>query len=166
MKRIVVAALLALAACQADRSAESGGSPQVASTADRVRDEAELLTSEEEARLTRQLATLEQRTRHQVGVATVRNLGGQSIEAFSLAYANRWALGRRGHDDGVVLLVAPADRKVRIEVGRGLESILTDEICASILRDHVTSRIAGGDYPGGIEAGVVAITERLEAPAP
>jgi len=159
---LAAGAMLALAACQADRSPESRNPPQAPREASRVRDEAGLMSPRQEAELDRRIAALEKATGHQLGVATVRSLGGQSIEAYSLAFANRWALGRRGHDDGVVLLVAPTERKVRIEVGTGLENRLTDEICGAILREHVLPPIVSGDLAGGIAAGVDAIIARLE----
>lgn len=128
----------------------------------RVVDVANVIPADREARLTARLAAFEARTRHQLVVVTVRSLSGQAVDLYTLTLANRWGIGRRGIDDGVVLLVAPIDRKVRIEVGRGLERTLTNARAAAILATDVLPRFRTGDMPGGIDAGVAAIIATLE----
>jgi uncharacterized protein len=143
-------------------NAGAGAAAQAPRLGSAVRDEADLLLPAQEARLTEIMHAAERRTHHQLGIATVTSLAGQDVDAYSLAFAERWALGRRGHDDGVMLLVAPNERKMRIEVGRGLEGVLTDEICAAILRDEVAPPFEKGDFARGIAAGVQAILARLD----
>ena len=120
----------------------------------RVVDAAEVLPPRTVARLTEATAVLERATRHQLAVATVPSLSGRTIEAYSLALARRWGLGRACVNDGVLLLVAPSERKVRIEVGYGLEKALPDEETARILQRDVLPAFRAGDVPGGIERGV------------
>ena len=122
-----------------------------------VTDAANLLTPAEEVTLSKRLAAFEARTGHQLVVVTVPTLNGQNVAKYSLALAIRWGIGRKGYNDGLMLLVAPNERKVRIEVGLGLERALPDALCAKILQDDVLPRFRDGDYPTGINAGVTAL---------
>ena len=90
-------------------------------------------------------------------------LQGSSIEAYATQLFNTWRLGRADKNNGVLLLVAPNERKVRIEVGYGLERRLTDEICALILQDDVLPHFRKGDFAGGVTQGVERIIRVLEA---
>ncbi len=94
-------------------------------------------------------------------VVTVRTLNGQDIADFTRTLANSWHIGRKGIDDGVVLLVAPAERKVRIAVGFGLEKQLTPEVCQEVIDSEVLPAFRRGNLPGGIEAGTEALVARL-----
>ncbi len=123
----------------------------------RVVDEARLLPPATAAALTDRLAAYERRTRHQLVVVTVTSLGGETIEAFTLALANRWGIGRKGADDGILLLVAPTECKTRIEVGRGLERRLTNARAATIIETRMLPPFRAGDFPRGIDGGVDAI---------
>jgi uncharacterized protein len=107
------------------------------------------------------LAELERTTKHQLVVATVPSLGGRDVANFSRDLANAWRIGRNGNNDGVVLLVAPNERKVRIAVGYGLEKALTHEVCQQIIDSSMLPHFRQGDLPGGIEAGVDALIARL-----
>lgn len=127
-----------------------------------VVDQAEVIPKGAEHQLNQKLATLQRRTQHQLVVATVASLQGYPINEFSLKLANSWGVGRRGYDDGVLLLVAPGERRVRIEVGYGLETTLTDLRCAAIIRDQILPRFRAGDISGGISAGADAIVARLD----
>ena len=131
-----------------------------------VVDQADILPPKAEARLNARLADLQRRTRHQLAIVTVPSLQGYSINDYSLRLGRAWGVGRRHYDDGVVLLVAPSEHKVRIEVGYGLEATLTDPRCAEIIRDRIVPRFKLNDLPGGIEAGADAIIARLNAAAP
>ncbi|MBJ7409930.1 MAG: TPM domain-containing protein, partial [Phenylobacterium sp.] len=94
----------------------------------RVVDNAEILSPAAEARLTQELATLEQQTAHQLVVATLPDLQGYEIEDYGYQLLRTWGVGRKEQDDGAILIVAPNQRKVRIEVGYGLEPVLTDAL--------------------------------------
>jgi uncharacterized protein len=127
----------------------------------RVVDQADLLSPADEAALTEQSAALERRTGHQFVIATVAGLGGHRIEDYSLRLANHWGIGRKGIDDGVVLLVAPRERKVRIEVGDGLEKTLTDAEAAHIIDTDVLPFFRKGEMAKGIVRGATAIATEL-----
>lgn len=130
----------------------------------RVVDAANLLTPEQEAALDAKLAALQQGSTRQLVVATVPDLQGLSIEDYGYQLGRHWGIGQAGANNGVVLIVAPNDRRVRIEVGYGLEGILTDALSSRIINDAITPRFREGDFPGGINAGVDAIIAQLQAP--
>jgi uncharacterized protein len=123
----------------------------------RVSDHAGMLTETERARIDEKLAALEAGTGAQVAVLTVVSLGGEPIEAYSLRVAETWRLGRKGRDDGVLLLVARDDRALRLEVGYGLEATLPDAVCRRIIDNVIVPQFRAGSYAAGIEAGVDAI---------
>ena len=127
----------------------------------RVTDAAHILDDTQNASLSRRLEELERQTGHQIVVVTVPTLGGQDVAAFTQTLGNAWGIGRAEHDDGVILLVAPNERKVRIAVGYGLEKTLPDAVCDEIINDRVLSRFRAGDLPGGIEAGARALIDLL-----
>ena len=127
----------------------------------RVVDEAAVLAPETEARLTRDLAALEQATGDQVVVATVRSLQGLSVEEFANRLFRHWQLGGAEEDNGALLLVAPNERKVRIEVGYGLEGVLTDAAASTVIQSLVLPRFRAGDLQGGVEAGARGLLELL-----
>lgn len=165
MRALLAAALIAIAACSGPPLSNVAAATQpptdpLANYAP-VTDLADILAPDREAALARQLEALERSTQHQLVVVTVTSLGGRNIDDFTRALGNRWGVGRRGHDDGVALLVAPAERKVRIEVGRGLEAALPNSLCARIIAETMIPRFGAGDLAGGIEAGVAALIERL-----
>jgi uncharacterized protein len=130
----------------------------------RVVDNADLLPAEHEIALTQRLEDLERTTSRQLVVATVPSLGGRSVEDYGFALGEAWKIGEANADNGAILLVAVADRRIRIEVGDGLEPILTDAMSSIIIRREIQPRFKAGDYPGGIDAGVNAILEQLRAP--
>ena len=101
----------------------------------RVNDVAGVLSNSTHAELESLLKAHEDSTSNQVVVLIVPGLEGESLEGYSIKVAETWKLGRRGKDNGVLLLVARDDRKVRIEVGRGLEGDLTDQLCGMIIHD-------------------------------
>jgi uncharacterized protein len=123
----------------------------------RVNDYAKLLTQERARALEAQLEKFEQETGHQVAVLTIPSLEGDSLEDFSIRVADSWKIGKKGFDNGAILLVARDDRRLRIEVGYGLEGVLPDAIASRIIREVITPRFRSGDYTGGIEAGVDSI---------
>lgn len=123
----------------------------------RVTDQTGTLTSEQRAGLEQRLAAFEQDKGSQVAVLIVATTEPETIEQYSIRVAEAWQLGRKDVDDGVLLLVAKDDRKLRIEVGYGLEGALPDAIAKRIIEEIITPRFRGGDFPGGIEAGVERI---------
>jgi len=141
-------------------AAASTSAPSVALTG-RVTDTAEILAPAQKARLSAKLEKLERETGHQMVVATVRTLGGQDIATFTRNLANAWGIGRKDYNDGVVLLVAPNERKARIAVGLGLEKALPDALCRQIMDEQMLPRFREGDLSAGIEAGVDALIARL-----
>ena len=113
-----------------------------------VSDEAHLLSTREKAALTARLIDLERTRGHQFVVVTVNSLNGQDIASYTRNLGNSWGIGRKDINDGVILLVAPTEKKVRIEVGLGLEQTLTDEKAATIIDHDIPPRFASGDMPG------------------
>ena len=162
------ALLLALAlvsgACdaQANRSDNRAASAPVAASG-RVVDRANLIPADDEAALEVSLAAVERDAGPQFVVVTVPSLGGRSIEDFGVALGRQWGIGHARRNDGVLLIVAPNERKVRIEVGYGLEASLKDERCAEIIQRDILPRFRESDFVGGIEAGAASIIERLRA---
>jgi uncharacterized protein len=122
-----------------------------------LNDYAGMLSPAASAGLEQQLADLEQTDSTQIVVLTIPTLGGESLEEFSIKVAEAWKIGNKGVDNGVILLVAKAERKVRIEVGRGLEGKLTDLLAGRIIRAEIAPRFKSGDFDGGITAGVNAL---------
>lgn len=108
---------------------------------------------------------LEAMTGHQYVVVTVPTLGGHSIEDYALRLGNFWRVGRKGINDGVLLIVAPNDRQVRIEVGRGLETVLTDAEAGSIIAGDMLPAFRAGWYADGIRKGTDSIVAELSTPA-
>lgn len=129
----------------------------------RVVDMADLLTPAQEDALVRRLAALERRTSDQLVIVTTRSLGGRSIEEYGLRLGNGWHVGQRGKDNGVLLIVAPHEHLTRIEVGFGLEAILTDARAHEIIRRDMLPQFRAGRWHAGIEAGTQAIVATLIA---
>ena len=132
----------------------------------RVNDYAGALGAEARARLERVLAEGEQATGAQVVIAVFPALEGESLEDFSIRLAERWRIGRKDLDDGAIVLVFLQDRKVRIEVGYGLEGAIPDIEASRIIREAVAPRFREGRYDAGLEAAARAIYARVESKAP
>ncbi len=130
----------------------------------RVVDQAELLSPAQEAELTQKLAALERASSRQLVVATVASLQDNPIEDYGYQLGRQWRIGQQGANNGVILLVAPTERRVRIEVGYGLEPILPDALSSQIIEQQILPRFRANDYPGGIMAGADAIIAQLQAP--
>jgi uncharacterized protein len=130
----------------------------------RVVDGASLLTPADEAELTQKLEALEQASSRQLVVATVPDLQGYPIEDYGYQLGRHWKLGQEGANNGAILLVAPNERRVRIEVGYGLEPIITDALSWQIINELILPRFKANDYPGGIKAGADALITQLGAP--
>ncbi|MBX3598742.1 MAG: YgcG family protein [Rhizobiaceae bacterium] len=127
----------------------------------RVVDNANLLDASAEQALSSELESFEKKSSDQIVVATIESLDGESIESFSNRLFRAWQLGQAGENNGVLLLVARDDRKMRIEVGYGLEGALTDLHSSLIIQDMVPY-FRNGDYAGGIAQAVDGIEKVLE----
>lgn len=120
----------------------------------RVVDNADILTPQQEAELTQKLAILEQQTTDQLVVVTLPTLNDYDIADYGYQLGRHWGIGQAEANNGALLIVAPNDRKVRIEVGYGLEGILTDAYSALTIQNHILPPFRNGDYYSGINAGV------------
>ena len=175
MRRLLKAVTFALAlfavACSNGQSsslskdrgpaANSGAAIPAVALTGRVTDAANILTRNQQAALSDKLERLEQRTKHQMVVVTVPTLHGRDVADFTKDLANAWGIGRKGHNDGVVLLVAPNEHKVRIAVGYGLEGLLTHDVCQQIIDRTIVPHFRQGDLGGGIQAGTDALIAKL-----
>src|SRR3954469_6162548 len=130
----------------------------------RVVDAADLLSPADEAALDAKLAGLERATSRQLVVATVPDLQGYPIEDYGYKLGRTWGIGQKGANNGLILLISKGDRRVRIEVGYGLEPVITDALSREMIRDGIAPAFKRGDYAGGINAGVDALIAQLQAP--
>ncbi len=156
MRLYWVALLISITALQHLRAAE------VPFLSGRVNDNAGILSSEVVSRLEASLKAFEDSTSNQVVVLTIPSLEGEVLEEYSYKVASTWKLGQKGKDNGVLLLVARDDRKVRIEVGSGLEGDLTDLESGLIIRHEIVPRFKDGDMDGGVTSGVQAIMDAIK----
>jgi uncharacterized protein len=135
----------------------------------RVNDFANVIDPATEAALDRDLDQLEQKTSSEIAVATVESLNGMSVEEYANKLFKEWGVGQAKQDNGVLVVVAPNEREMRIEVGYGLEGVLPDGLAGQVIRDDFTPRFKEGDYSGGIRNGVahlVAIVEKHQVLTP
>jgi uncharacterized protein len=153
---------LLLCACLAAAAALAADVPYLSG---RIVDNAEILGAGTKQKLTAQLKAHEAETTNQIAVLTVRSLEGESVESYAEQVFNAWKLGRKGKDNGVLVLVAPQERRMRIEVGYGLEGTLTDVAASRIVRNVMTPRFKEGNYDAGVEAGVQAVIGQLTGTA-
>jgi uncharacterized protein len=158
--RVCLLVVVCLAASVA--AADNGHGVDIPYLTGRVVDNANVIEATARGRIADYAKAHEQATTNQVVVLTVPTIGSSSIEDYAVRVFEAWKLGQKGKDNGVLIVVAPTDRKMRIEVGYGLESTLTDGQCGEIIRSVMTPRFKDGDYTGGIEEGVKAVVGRLE----
>jgi len=125
----------------------------------RVNDYAGMLSADGKRRIETLAKDLEDHDSTQVVVLTVHSLGGDTIEDFSIRVAERWKIGQKGFDNGVILVVARDERKVRIEVGYGLEGRMTDLVAGRIIRDRIVPEFRSGHFDQGVLQGVTAVAE-------
>jgi uncharacterized protein len=138
--------------------------PQFPALTGRVVDAANILSPEQEQEIDAKLAALETQSQRQLVVATLPDLQGYEISDYGYQLGRHWGLGDKQRNDGALLIVAPKERKVRIEVGYGLEGILTDALSSVIINQDIVPRFRAGDYPGGIAAGVDRLVAQLQLP--
>ncbi|WP_310030806.1 TPM domain-containing protein [Caulobacter rhizosphaerae] len=130
----------------------------------RVVDSANILSPAVEAELTTKLESLEKTTGRQLVVATVPSLQGYEIEDYGYQLGRTWGIGQKGTNTGALLIVAPTERKVRIEVGYGLEPVLTDALSSVIIQTAILPKFKAGDLEGGVVAGTDAVIAQLALP--
>lgn len=144
--------------------------PQFPPLTGRVIDQAGILSPAAKSKLTELLEEHERRTSNQVVVLTVNSLQGYDIADYGVRLGRAWQLGQRGRNNGAILIVAPRERLVRIEVGYGLEGDLPDARASAIIQQEIIPRFRAGDFEGGIVQGTIAILGSIEGtykgPAP
>lgn len=155
--------LLALMALAAALIAMPAGAQTFPKFTGFVVDDAGILPPEVQASLTQKLEALQRDTKRQLVVVTVKDLQGYPIEDYSNKLFRSWGIGLKDVNNGALFVIAPNDRKLRIEVGYGLEPFLTDALSSVIINNDVVPRFKAGDMPGGITAGTDAIITQLRA---
>lgn len=130
----------------------------------RVVDNANILSPATEQALTAKLDELETTTGRQLVVVTLPTLQGYEIEDYGYQLGRAWGIGDEKKDDGALLIVAPNDRKVRIEVGYGLEGVMTDALSSVIINTAIVPKFKAGDMEGGIVAGTDTLVQQLSLP--
>lgn len=130
--------------------------------AGRITDLAGVIDAATEEALDHRLDQLEQKTSSEIAVATVGSLNGMSVEEYANRLFKEWGVGQAKEDNGVLVLVVPNDREIRIEVGYGLEGVLPDGLAGQVIRDDFTPRFREGDYSGGIQNGVLRLVDIVE----
>jgi uncharacterized protein len=147
---ILIAAMLLEVLAPRDRSAS-------------VHDYANLLTAEQRASLEELFRSVDRQTTAELAVVTVPSLGGQSVDSYANGLFKEWGIGKQGVNNGVLLLVAPKDRRMKIEVGYGIEPLLTDSLCGEIADEFIVPHFKNEDYAGGIMAGAQQLASVLKA---
>ena len=130
--------------------------------AGRVNDNAGIMSEQAVTALEKTLKDFEHKTSCQVAVLTIKSLEGENIEQYSIKVAETWKLGQKGKDNGVLLLVSPGDRRMRIEVGYGLEGVLTDFVSGRIISGEIAPSFKKNNYDEGITNGINAIIKTIE----
>ena len=130
------------------------GSEWVPKLEDRITDTANVLSASDRRRLVEILARYEHETFHQIAVLTIPSLRGESIESFSFRVANSWAIGHKDFNDGILVTLAMKERKIRIELGLGMEKFITNATAQSIIETSMVPAFRKNDYAGGLESGL------------
>lgn len=157
----VFGALLTLAALLLPSTANAQTFPALTGP---VVDQANVIPDDAEARLTQKLLALKQQSGRELQVVTLSDLQGYDISDYGYQLGRKWGLGSAAKNDAAMLIVAPAEHRMRIEVGYGLEGTLTDGLSSLIISKVITPKFKTGDLPGGIEAGTDAIIQQLLLP--
>ncbi len=150
MKKLVIAFLLILIPCLTYAL-------DVPPLRAHVNDYAGMLSAEATQSLESELTAFEKTDSTQIVVLTIPSLEGENLEDFSIKVAEAWKIGQKGTDNGAILLLVKKERKIRIEVGRGLEGKLTDLVSGRIIRNEIVPRFKTGDFDGGVQQGVSSI---------
>jgi uncharacterized protein len=141
--------------------AEARAEPKFPELTGQIVDNAGLLSAEDRAAIEADLKALEGKSTDQLVVVTVPSLGGYEIEDYGYQLGRKWGIGQAGKNNGVLLIVAPKERKVRIEVGRGLEPIVTDLMSSLIIQNAILPEFRRGNFSGGIRAGTRDVKDVL-----
>ena len=160
---VTIVAILIAATTFLALSAFAQSKKPVPALSGRIVDQAVMMSAQGRAQLIAALEAHEQKTGNQIAVLTIPSLNGEVLEDYSLRVARKWALGQKDLNNGVLFLIAKNDRKMRIEVGYGLEGTLTDAISSFIIRQTVRPLFKQGLFNGGIVAGTGQVIEVLEA---
>jgi len=126
-----------------------------------VNDYANILSYETENKLSQLIGELERKTTSQIAVATIQTTSPLDIETYSVKLFEKWGIGQKGKDNGVLLLIAVNDRKMRIEVGYGLEGAIPDALAKIIITQYITPSFKEGDFNAGVSKGVIGITKLI-----
>ena len=161
MRRALPVAPLLLALALLASALAEAAEPTFPPLTGRVVDQAGLLSERDQAELEAALARFEQATTNQIVVATLDSLQGLPIEDYGYRLGRHWGIGQEGKDNGALLIVAPEEREVRIEVGYGLEGELTDALSRTIIETRILPHFRQGDFAAGIRAGVAAMIGAL-----
>jgi uncharacterized protein len=162
MRRVLTQAWRHAAAATLLVACAALGAADVPYLTGRVVDDAEILKPATRERITALSKAHEDETTDQIVVLTIPTLGGESVEEYANRVFTAWKLGQKGKDNGVLVVVAPQDRKLRIEVGYGLEGTLPDVAASRIIRNVMTPAFRANNFDGGIADGVAAIVAQLE----
>ncbi len=169
--RLVLAALLAAGITAAAATGAARAEVPVPPLQARVTDLTGTLSAQQKSELESKLAAYEARRGSQMAVLLVPTTRPEEIEQYSIRVAEAWKIGRKGVDDGIILVVAKDDRRLRIEVGYGLEGVIPDSLARRVIDERIVPRFREGDFYGGVRDGVdqlirLAEGERLPAPVP
>lgn len=164
MRRLIVLLLLPALASLLMLASPAAAAPEFPPLTGRVVDAANIIPDDIEAGLTAKLEALETQSQRQLVVATVPDLHGYEISDYGYQLGRAWGIGNVERNDGVILLVAPNERKVRIEVGYGMEPIITDGLSFLIINNDILPRFKAGDMAGGIVAGTDALIHQMQLP--
>src|SRR3954471_4632306 len=140
---------------------EVRAAPKFPAPTGRVVDDAGILSSDTKAGLTEKLAALEQKTSRQLVVVTLPSLQGYDISDYGYQLGRAWGIGQAKLNNGILFIVAPNEHKTRIEVGYGLEPIITDAFPSVVIQTQVLPKFRGGDFNAGVEAGADALIQQL-----
>ena len=140
-------------------STTSIAAPQFPTLSGRVVDQANIIPDAQRATLTEKLKVHEDKTSHQLVVVTLKTLDGYAIDDYGYQLGRHWGIGAKDKNNGSLLIIAPNERKVRIEVGYGLEGTLTDALASNIIQQIILPKFKQGDFAGGIDSGATAIIE-------
>ena len=145
-------------------AAAAHAAPKFPALSGRVVDDAHVLSADAQQQITSELANLEAKTGRQLVVVTLPSLQGYAIEDYGYQLGRAWGIGQKNQNNGALFLVAPSEHKVRVEVGYGLEPVLTDALSSVILQEKVLPKFRSGDVQGGVLDGTAALVQQLNLP--
>ena len=162
LKRWLAALAVVLAAAGLAFPSAAGADVALPVLTSRVTDLTNTLTADQKNTLEQRLAGFEVRKGSQVAVLMLPTTRPEEVEQFSIRLAQAWKIGRKGADDGVILVIAKDDRRLRIEVGYGLEGVIPDAVAKRVISDTITPKFKAGDFYGGVSDGVDRIIKLID----